>query len=125
MALFPKASFKIMVPDGLIIPGTRVDGELVVEVPEAIPRAEHVELVFRSIAWAGYGSGKNRSVVRREMYQAPLIVDLPKDVPLAAGEHRYPFKLDLPYWLPPPYKGSDCAIEHTIETRVDVDWAID
>ncbi len=124
MALFPKASFQVLVNGGVLMPGTRVEGTLVVTAPEPIPRAEHVDLVFTSIAEAGYGSGNGRTVERRVMFKAPFRVDLPAG-PLAAGEHRFPFALDLPAWLPPAYRGEDCSIVHALETRVDVDWAID
>jgi hypothetical protein len=124
MALFPQCSFEVLVAGGVLMPGTRVSGTLVVTAAEAIPRAEHVDLEFISIAEAGYGSGKNRSVERRIMFRSPFRVDLP-GAALAAGEHRFPFSLDLPAWLPPAYQGPDCSIVHVIETRVDVDWAID
>jgi hypothetical protein len=124
MALFPKCSFSVLVPNGVIVPGTRVDGTLVIDAPEPIPRAEHVDLVFRSVAWAGYGAGKQRTVYRRTMFEAPLRVDLTQ-APMPAGRHSFPFAIEVPPWLPPGYAGKDCAIEHVIEMRVDVDWAID
>ena len=124
MALFPKCTFEVLVTGGVLRAGTRVEGVLVVTAPEAIPRAESIELVFESVAWAGYGGGKNRSVDRRVMFRAPLHVDVPAGV-LAAGTHRFPYSIDLPSWLPPAFGGNDCAIEHTLEARVDVDWAVD
>lgn len=124
MALFPKCSFQLLVSDGRIVPGTRVAAELVLEAAEAIPRAEHVHVDFRSEAWAGYGAGKNRQVVRRNMFQAPIRVDLPNE-PLGAGQHRFPFAIDVPPWLPPAYEGNDCGIKHVVEMRLDVDWAVD
>jgi hypothetical protein len=124
MALFPDCSFQVTLPGGVFVPGTRVDGTLVVLAPEPIPRAEHVDLVFRSIAWAGYGGGKSRSVVRRTMFDAPLHVDLAAK-PLPAGRHEFPFSIDVPAWLPPNYRGNDCGIEHLITMRLDVDWAVD
>jgi hypothetical protein len=124
MALFPKCGFEVLVPDGVVVPGTTIEGMLVLQAPELIPRAEHVQLDFISRAWAGYGSGKSRSVVRRTMFHAPLHIDLP-NASLPAGRHQFPFKVDVPAWLPPAFVGSDCAIEHVIETRLDVDWAID
>jgi|GEM_PF-2530020 len=124
MALFPKCSFEVLVTGGVLRAGTRVEGVLVVTAPEPIPRAESIELVFESVAWAGYGGGKNRSVDRRVMFRAPLHVDVPAGL-LAAGTHRFPYTIDLPSWLPPAFGGNDCAIEHTLEARVDVDWAID
>ncbi len=124
MALFPKCSFQVLVPNGLVIPGTKIDGELLLETPEDIPRAEKVHLDFTSSAWAGYGSGKNRSVTRRTMFHRRLLINLPEGL-LRAGTYRYPFMLDVPVWLPPGFRGSDCAIEHVIEARLDVDWAID
>lgn len=124
MSLFPKCSFEILTAGGLLVPGTRVDGTLVVTAPDEIPRAERIDLVFSSIAWAAYGSGNGRSIDRRVMFRAPFAVDVPGKR-LAAGAHRLPFTFDLPAWLPPAFHGPDCAIEHLIETRVDVDWAID
>lgn len=124
MALFPKCSFQVLVSDGLVVPGKRLDGQLVVIAPEPIPRAERIDLAFRSNAWAGYGSGKNRRVVRRSMWLAPFRVAIQAD-PLPAGEHRFPFSVDVPHWLPPGYRGADCGLDHTIEVRLDVDWAVD
>lgn len=123
MAIIPKCSFEVLLSGGALVPGQRVEGSLVLTAPEPIPRADHVELAFRTAAWAGYGSGKNRSVVRRDLFNAPFRVQVPKQ--LAAGTHRFPFALDVPWWLPPGFSGSDCAIEHVVETRLDVDWAID
>lgn len=125
MALFPKCEFKVLLPNGTVVAGERLEGALVLDVPEPIPRAERVELFFRSVAVAGYGSGENRSVCRREMFVAPLAITLPAGAPLASGTHRYPFAIDVPAWLPPRYLGQDCSIHHEIEARLDVDWAID
>jgi hypothetical protein len=124
MALFPDCSFKIMIPGGVFVPGTKVHGTLVVEAPQPVPRAERVDMVLRSFAWAGYGSGKSRSVDRRTMFDAPLHVEL-KAEPLAAGRHEFPFTMDIPAWLPPGYIGNDCGIVHEIIMRLDVDWAVD
>ncbi|MDB5213945.1 MAG: hypothetical protein JWO86_1872 [Myxococcaceae bacterium] len=124
MALFPDCSFQVLLPGGVLMPGTRVDGTLVVEAPEPIPRAEHVDLVFQSVAWAGYASGKSREVERRTMFDAPLHVDLAAKA-LPAGRHEFPFSIDVPTWLPPNYAGNDCGIEHLITMRLDVDWAVD
>jgi len=124
MALFPKATFEILVHDGAVVPGAQLAGQLVVRAPEAIPRAEHVDMTFRSVAWAGYGSGKSRSVVRRVMFDAPLRVDVPGKT-LPAGTHTFPFAVDVPPWLPPALRGPDCAIVHEVQARVDVDWAVD
>jgi hypothetical protein len=125
MALFPNCNFRILVRDGVLVPGTRAECTLELEVPADIPRAEHIQLFFRSHAWVGYGSGKNRSVYRRQLYLVPMSVELPKDQPLQRGTYRYPFAIDVPAWLPPNYQGRDCAIEHVIEARLDVDWAVD
>ncbi len=125
MSLFPKCSFGVDVTRGVIVPGERFEGTLVLDVPEDIARAEHLDLAFRSEAWAGYGGGKTRSVVTRTMFLAPLQLGLPKDRPLAAGTHRYPFAIDLPAWLPPAFQGNDCGISHRLTTHLSVDWARD
>ncbi len=125
MTFFPRCRFGVLVPDGVVIAGSRLEGVLEMTVPEPISRAERIELVFRSHAWAGYGSGKNRSVRRRDLFVVPLRVELPKGGPLQPGTYRYPFTFDVPAWLPPRLAGADCAIEHDVEARLDVDWAID
>jgi hypothetical protein len=109
------------VQNGHIVPGERLEGILVVTAPEPIPRADEIDLLFESVAWAQYG----KSGVRKVMFQAPLEIDLPKGVPFAAGEHRYPFVVDVPAWLPPEIEGGMFGIRHTIAARVDVDWAVD
>ncbi len=123
MALIPRCTFEVLLNGGALVPGQRVEGSLVLTAPEPIPRSDHVELAFRTKAWAGYGSGKHRSVLRRDLFYSPFRVDVPKELP--AGTHRYPFAVDVPWWLPPGFIGNDCAIEHMVETRLDVDWAID
>lgn len=124
MALFPSAKFEVLLPGGIVTPGRRLEAELVVINAEPIARAEHVSLVFNSTAWAGYGSGKSRSVVTRTIFLAPLNSDLPGGE-LPPGDHRYPFLIEIPEWLPPAYSGNDCGIVHRLEARLDVDWAID
>lgn len=125
MSLFPKCKFNVRLPNAGIRAGERLQGELIIDVPEPIPRAEHLDLVLRTIAIAGYGSGKNRSVVSREMLTLPMHVDFPKDTVLPAGEHKWPFTLDIPNWLPENYYGNDCSIRTSIDLRLDVDWAVD
>jgi hypothetical protein len=125
MALFPSCTFRVLQSSQVVVSGSRLEGTLEVDVPDDIPRAEQVQMFFRSKAWAGYGGGKNRTVVRREMFLAPMRVDLPEGAALAKGTHRYPFALDIPPWLPPGFSGPDCAVEHQLEARIDVDWAID
>lgn len=126
MALFPKCTFEVRVPNnGVVRAGERLRGELTLDVPEPIPRAEHLDLFFRTTATAGYGGGKNRTVVVKNLLTLPMHVDFPKDVPLPAGKHTWPFELDIPAWVPPNYRGNDCSIANSIDVRLDVDWAVD
>lgn len=125
MALFPDAKLAVFFPSTGVIAGTRAEGTLRVDVPEDIPRADHIHLFWRTQAVAGYGSGKHRRVYRQDAFVAPLEVKLDPTKPLAAGSYSYPFAIDLPAWLPPAFWGNDCSISHVIEARLDVDWAID
>jgi hypothetical protein len=125
MALFPDAKMSVYFPEFGVVAGTRANGTLKIEVPKDIPRAERIQLFWRSTAVAGYGQGKDRSVYVKDLFSQPLSVELDHDKPLPAGTHEYPFAVDLPAWLPPPYVGSDCSIRHALEARIDVDWAID
>ena len=125
MALFPRCDLQVRLGDGYVRAGARLLGSVELDVPDDIPRAEAVELYFRTRAWAGYGSGKSRSVVRRDVLAVPLRFELAPGAALPRGHHSHPFAIDIPAWLPPGYAGNDCAIEHQIEARVDVDWAKD
>jgi hypothetical protein len=58
------------------------------------------------------------------MFVAPLELPVREHI-LRAGTHRLPFAIDLPPWMPSGYQGNDCGIVHRLETRLDVDWAID
>jgi hypothetical protein len=110
-----------LVENGRIVAGQRVEGVLVLDAPEEIPRAEEIDMLFESEAWIAEGKYGNSKV----MFQAPFEIDLPKGAPFAAGEHRYPFVLDVPEWLPPALEGGTFGIRHVIKTRLDVDWAVD
>src|SRR4051812_16872669 len=112
-----KCKFRLELPHGVVWAGKRLDGVIEIEAPKAIPRADGLDLQYTVSAWAGYGSGKSRSVTRAVIFAAPLHVDMPEDG-LPAGTHRYPFAIDVPPWMPPPYIGDDCAIEHSIKTRL-------
>ena len=123
MAIFPECSFEVLLAGGVFVPGERAEGSLEIVAPRSIAHAEYVKLEFRSRAWAGYRSGKHRKIAQRDMFPVPLRIDLPGDLP--AGTHRYPFTVDVPEWLPPGFRARDCAIEHTMITRLDVSWAKD
>jgi hypothetical protein len=122
VTLFPRCTFEILVPGAVLRAGERNRGTLLLVVPERIERVQQLELVFESLAIAGYGSG-NRFVVRRSMFIQPLA--LPLEGALGPGRHEFAFELDLPPWLPPAYRGRDCSIQHRVDLRLDVDWALD
>lgn len=125
MSLIPAAGFRLLFRgDGTLAPGEHVEGIIVLTAPEHIPRAERLDLWFESIAWAGYGAGKNRQVIQRTMFNAPMHCKLPPGG-LPPGEHQYPFSLELPRDLPVNYSGADCGVIHRCNLRLDVDWAID
>jgi hypothetical protein len=120
--VFPTCTFRLTLPGGALRAGHRNHGTVDLELPEPIRRAEHVDFLFQTVAIAGYGSGKTRSVVRRAMFAQPLQIEVRG---LSAGRHAFPFALDLPAWLPPAFNGNDCSISHVIDLRLDVDWALD
>lgn len=120
--LFPTCRFGLRTDQGALWAGQRNTGTVELFLPESIARAEHLDFLFETTAVAGYGSGKSRRVIRRTMFAQPLHVGVRG---LGAGRHAFPFTLDLPPWLPPAYSGDDCSIQHRVELRLDVDWAID
>lgn len=122
VALFPEATFKVFLPEAGVIPGTRLEGKLQVDVPEPIPRAGQLELFYitrlsvESTAENGY---------EHDLFVASLKVRLDRVQPFPAGRFTYPFAIAIPAWLPPPYAGGGCTIRHIIEVRLAVEWAID
>lgn len=122
--MFPKCSFLVLLDQNAFVAGVRNAGFLQLDLPEAIPRAEAIDLVYETVAMCGFGGGKNRRVATRDVYRVPLHVALPKGG-LAAGTYRYPFHIDVPIHIPPEYEGNDCSIRHRIHANLDVDWAID
>lgn len=125
MSFFPKCTFQYFLDGGPeLVPGERNQGRLVLHVPEPIERAERLLMNLRTEAWAGYGSGKNRRVVRQQLLMVPLRVDLPPGG-MPAGRHEYPFHFDVPAWMPPAFDGNDCGIYHELTAELDVDWAFD
>ncbi|MDB4942349.1 MAG: hypothetical protein JWP97_1883 [Labilithrix sp.] len=124
MAFFPEADFEVQLAGGVLLAGATVSGELVVTTGKPIARAEHIECAVVSTAWATYGSGKNKQTIRRELFRRGMRLDVPGRE-LAAGRHRFPFTLDVPSWLPPPFSAMSCGVTHEVEARIDVDWAID
>ena len=128
MSLFPKCTFEYFLDTtdagtksaAKLVAGRRNDGTLVLQVPEHIPRAEHLTLDLTTVAWAGYGSGKHRRVIRQELLRIPMRVDMPPEG-MPAGRHSYPFHFDLPGWLPPAFQGADCGIAHEVKAALDVD----
>ena len=107
-------------PGGDLVSGERAEGVLVVSTPEDIPRAKHVDLVFRSTA---ENLDNNGHRAKEEIFAQEVRIDLP-DI-LAKGTHRFPFALDPPDWLPPSFVGQNCNVTHVVATHVDVEWAID
>ena len=112
MSLFPACSFEIEVPRGIIVPGERMDALLVLDVPHDIPRAENIDVLVQTLAWAGYG--EKRKIAPRSfeaiMFQAPLHLKLPKgNAAIGRCSHRHPFAVDLPPWLPRPRMSATIA----------------
>lgn len=125
MSLFPKCTFEVAVPRGVLTAGERLEGTVIVDVPSPIERAKALLLTFSSITHAGYGSGNGRTTFEEPFFAKEWRVGLPPGKVLEAKVHRFPFTFDVPYDLPPACRGPDCHIEHSLEARLDVDWAVD
>jgi hypothetical protein len=126
MSVFPTCQFALRLdsPDNRLIAGRTNRGWLILDLPEPVSRAERVELTFRCNAWAVYGSGKNRSTWRRGLLWKPLGLELPEGG-LAAGRHTIPFTVDIPDGVGQAFAAYSCGMEHLVELRLDVDWAVD
>lgn len=124
MSLFPTCRFELLLQEGTLVAGTTHHAYLRVVAPVAIERAEHLFISFHTEAVAGYGSGKNRSVVSRTIFVMPFKVDIPPGG-FPAGDYRYPIALNVPEWLPPNFTGPDCHVRTHADVRLGVDWAVD
>lgn len=123
MALFPEATFKVLLPETGVVPGAVLEGLLEVEVPLPIPRAGHLELFYITRLSVDTTEAHDLGY-EKVLFVAPLKVHIPAQS-FPAGRFQYPFAIAIPPWLPPPYVGAGCTITHAIEVRLAVDWAID
>ncbi len=121
---FPDCEFEVRFDGGALRLGRKNEGAFVLKLPEPVPRAERLEAVFVTLASATSGSGNNRRVTYHTLFQAPLGFRFTKPG-LDAGTHAIRFALELPESLGQAYLGEDCRIEHRVDLRLDVDWAVD
>lgn len=125
MAVFPKCSFELVLPGNVLVAGTRADGFVDLVTPEPIAHSKNIDLCFRSdLRVEQYNRSARDTITTESVFVAPLKVDVPGGL-LPAGRHRFHFALDLPPWLPPSFGRDECWVEHTLEVRLDVGWAVD
>jgi Arrestin (or S-antigen), N-terminal domain len=125
VAVFPKCSFELVLPGNVLVAGARADVILDLVTQEPIAHSKSVDLHFRSDIWLDHYNPRTRSATTQESAFVTLLkVDVPGGF-LPAGRHRFHFALDLPPSLPPSFGRDKCWVEHTLEARLDVDWAID
>ncbi|MFO0613305.1 MAG: hypothetical protein U0414_11990 [Polyangiaceae bacterium] len=122
--MFPDCDFRFHVEGGAVPLGARVRGAVELSAKRDIPRAEVVLITYAATASVSYGNSQQRSSMRLELCKLELRAPLPPSG-LAAGAHRFPFDFAPPPGLPPSFNGSGTRVEHRIEARVDVDWALD
>ncbi len=120
----------IALPDGELVSGRPNEGLLEIEVPERITRVEHIDLDYKVVASLAYEERvpNDERCRTREVWQRKRLFRRRVRFPvesgiLAAGNHQFPFTLDVPPWIPPDYQGPKCAIEHRICTEIEVGWA--
>jgi len=123
LALFPNCSFRVLLPNGVVTPGERLEGTLVLHAPKGIPNARRIELCFRTTAKAKY-SRQYPSFPDHEMFVDRSSLALPAREPFAQGEHRLAFAFDVPPWLPPQHEGPGYSIEHAFDARLEVAWGL-
>lgn len=126
MALFPDAEITLLFEaPGHLVPGTRLEGSVIIRAPKPIPRAQRLDVLFRTTASVSYEGGNQYTDNARDIFVVPIHIPIDVTAPLSAGEHVYPFAFDVPPWLPPALLGNDFAVRHQVEVRLDVDWAFD
>jgi hypothetical protein len=126
MSLVPTCTFRIelnQLAEGRFHAGQRNEGYIVLSVPERIVRVECVEFEFSCTARARYGTGKQKRTHWSTLARIPLHIAMAPV--LESGEHRLPFVIDLPAFLPANISGGNWAIESSIALRLSVDWALD
>lgn len=131
MIFAPSCSFSLVLAKGVVTPGERVEGTLIVQAPQAIPNATGVVIAFRSAVIGKHELPSGRSLgwsgratyglsVRRELFVDTMTLALPHERGLVAGRHRLAFAFDTPPWLPPRAAGPGWSVEHELETRLVV-----
>ncbi|MDB4942347.1 MAG: Arrestin (or S-antigen), N-terminal domain [Labilithrix sp.] len=118
MALFPKATFEVLVPDGRIAIGGVTRGIVVLDTARDIPRVSELVVELVSIARFRYPA-----VWDRVLFTAKARVTQPPV--LAKGTHRIPFEIETPSWLPPTFFDELTDVEHRVDVRLDVAWGLD
>lgn len=122
--MFPRCSFAIELAESVLTAGTTQKVWVVVTADQAIPRAERVTISAQSLAQATLGSGRSRVVAREQLWLSSFDFPLPPEG-LGAGSHRFECTLSIPASLGPAFVGEECAREHELWARLEVDWAVD
>lgn len=124
MSVLPHCTFELQLDEPVLVSGTRTRARLVLGANQPIPRAERLMVAAQSLATAMVGSGRNRTSLRRTLWNSSFEFPMPSGG-LPAGKHVYVFDLDVPASLGAAFRGEDCAREHALWVRLDVDWAVD
>lgn len=121
--MFPDCALQFRLAETAHALGAPIRGELEITTKSAIPRAKSVIVFYAVAASATHGPDARRST-RKELARVVTTFDVePGGLP--AGTRRYPLDFAPPPGLPPTCSGRGLSVEHRIEARVDVDWALD
>ena len=124
MTLLPTCAYDLSFPNAVLVAGHRNEGTLRIDAPEDILRAREVVVTLTTRGKASYGWTYQRKEVDERLFEGVVRLPLATGL-LPRGTHRFPIVLEVPGWLPPAFAGPQCALEHDLTVRLDVDWALD
>lgn len=123
MSLFPECKFALVAEGGVLRAGQTNRGVVELDVSESITNAAAMAFRFQTIGKVKYPGDETETVLRNALMTIPLRSEFPQG--LAAGLHRVPFSLDLPWNLPGAISVDGATITHEIQLYLDVAWSFD
>lgn len=120
MAILPRCTFDVRIPEGHLVAGGPVEMLLVVDSSEPLPRAKRILCRLEIAAKLEGGKSPSLPMVEHDV-ELPLPNGLPK------GPYELPLTFPtLPDWLPPTFEvGRPVFVACSVTVRVDVTWARD
>jgi len=115
-------SVSIFLDENSIFPGERLVGQVTIRTNKSF-ECNRVVLKVVGKEKTVHGSGEYQ--ITQEKYHISRVFRILEGGIVPEGVTRLPLSFTLPRGIPPSYKGFNGSIEYTIESVVEVNWALD